>query len=72
MALEGLAAGQRADFVVVDANHLTLSGLPAEQALAAHVLASERASALAQTWVGVRVWWGRGGTPGPTTRDWRS
>ena len=48
----GLAAGQRADFVVLDADHLALSGLPPEQALAAHVFASSRTSALAQTWVG--------------------
>ena len=48
----GLAAGQRADFVVLDADHLALSGLPPEQALAAHVFASSRTSVLAQTWVG--------------------
>ena len=48
----GLAAGQRADFVVLDADHLALSGLPPEQALAAHVFANSRTSALAQTWVG--------------------
>ena len=48
----GLAASQRADFVVLDADHLALSGLPPEQALAAHVFANSRTSALAQTWVG--------------------
>ena len=59
-AVGGLAAGQRADFVVLDADHLALSGLPAEQALAAHVFASGRGSALAQTWVGGRCVVGEG------------
>ncbi|QTD45725.1 formimidoylglutamate deiminase [Ottowia testudinis] len=51
VAIGGLAAGQRADFLVLDAQHIALQGLPAEQALAAHVFASGRGSALAQTWV---------------------
>ena len=47
----GLAAGQLADFVVLDAQHLALQGLAPAQMLDAHVFASHRTSAVAQVWV---------------------
>ena len=47
----GLAVGQRADFVVLDAGHPILAGLRAEQTLAAHVFASSRQRAIDQVWV---------------------
>ena len=45
-AVAGLAVGQRADFVVLDANRPSLAGLSAEQMLSAHVFASDRTSAI--------------------------
>ncbi len=45
-AVAGLAAGQRADFVVLDAHHPALAGLSAEQMMSAHVFASDRTSAI--------------------------
>lgn len=53
-AAAGLAAGQRADFVVLDANHVALAGLDADSAHAGHVFASHRTSAIAEVWVGGR------------------
>ncbi|MET1117272.1 MAG: formimidoylglutamate deiminase [Comamonas sp.] len=50
-AIGGLQAGQQADLVVLDADHIALSGLPFETALAGHVFASSRSSALQQVWV---------------------
>jgi len=47
----GLAVGQQADLVELDAAHPALAGLPAGQMLASHVFASHRGSAL----VGVRT-----------------
>ena len=49
---KGLAVGQRADFCVLDAQHLALAGLPAPEMLSAHVFASHRTSALDAVWVG--------------------
>ncbi|MEO8655400.1 MAG: formimidoylglutamate deiminase [Ramlibacter sp.] len=51
----GLAAGQQADLVVLDANHPLLQGLPSADAmLSAHVFASHRQSAIAAVWVAGR------------------
>ena len=54
VALGGLAPGQRADFVVLDAAHPALAGLPPAQQLAAHVFASSRSRAIDQVWVAGR------------------
>ncbi len=52
----GLAAGQQADLLVLDAQHLLLRDLPSpETMLSAHVFASHRQSALLQVWVGGRL-----------------
>ena len=52
----GLAAGQQADLLVLDAQHLLLRDLPSPEAmLSAHVFASHRQSALLQVWVGGRL-----------------
>ncbi len=51
-AAVGLAVGQPADFVALDAQHLALTGLPAPEMLSAHVFASHRTSALHGVWVG--------------------
>jgi formimidoylglutamate deiminase len=49
----GLAVGQRADFVALDAAHPLLQGLPSPEAmLSAHVFASHRRSAIGSVWVG--------------------
>lgn len=53
-AVAGLAPGQRADFVVLDAHHLALQGLSAPEKLSAHVFASHRTSAIDAVWVGGR------------------
>ena len=54
-AVAGLAAGQQADFVVLDADHPLLQGLPSPDAmLSAHVFASHRQSAIAAVWVAGR------------------
>ena len=50
-AISGLVAGQQADFVVLDAQHAALAGLPAESAHAGHVFASHRSCAIAEVWV---------------------
>ena len=50
-AISGLAVGQQADFVVLDARHVALNGLPADSGHAAHVFASHRTSAIADVWV---------------------
>ncbi|HEY0295758.1 MAG TPA: formimidoylglutamate deiminase [Bordetella sp.] len=44
--IAGLTAGQRADFVVLDAGHVALQGLPAPSMLSGHVFASHRTSAI--------------------------
>lgn len=51
-AVGGLAAGQQADFVMLDAQHLALQGLGAPDMLSAHVFASHRTSAIDSVWVG--------------------
>jgi hypothetical protein len=51
----GLAAGQQADFVVLDASHLALQGLSAPDMLSAHVFASHRTSAIDAVWVAGRA-----------------
>ena len=52
-AVAGLAVGQQADMVVLDAEHPLLQGLPTPDAmLSAHVFASHRQSAIAQVWAG--------------------
>lgn len=50
-AIAGLAAGQQADFVVLDGRHAALDGLHADRALAGHVFASHRTSAVHAVWV---------------------
>ena len=49
--IAGLVTGQRADFLILDAEHLALDGLSAPEMLAAHVFASHRTSAIAEVWV---------------------
>jgi len=48
----GLTPGQRADFVVLDGAHPLIAGLPAPDALDAHVFASHRQSAIDAVVVG--------------------
>ncbi|CAN5675661.1 formimidoylglutamate deiminase [soil metagenome] len=48
----GLAVGQRADFVVLDATHPSLAGMSAADMLSSHVFASHRTSAIDSAWVG--------------------
>jgi formimidoylglutamate deiminase len=50
----GLAVGQQADFVVLDAAQLALQGLPAPDMLSSHVFASHRTSAIDTVWVAGR------------------
>jgi formimidoylglutamate deiminase len=51
----GIAAGQQADFVVLDARHPALGGLTPEQMLSVHVFASHRTSAIDEVFTaGVR------------------
>ena len=47
----GLAVGQQADMLALDAQHVALAGLDVENMLAAHVFASQRSSALHSLWV---------------------
>jgi formimidoylglutamate deiminase len=48
----GLAVGQQASWVVLNATHPLLEGLPSPDAmLSAHVFASNRQSAIADVWV---------------------
>ena len=60
-ATGGLAVGQQADFVVLNAQHPPLQGLSAPDMLSAHVFASHRSSAIDGVWVGgqARVQGGR-------------
>lgn len=51
-ATAGIAVGQPADWVVLDAQHVALQGLPAPSMLSAHVFASHRTSAINSVWVG--------------------
>jgi formimidoylglutamate deiminase len=53
-AVDGLAPGRRADFVILDPRHVALSGLPAPEMLSAHVFASNRTSAITAVWVAGR------------------
>jgi formimidoylglutamate deiminase len=50
----GLAVGQQADFVMLDAQHPALLELSAPDMLSAHVFASNRSSAITAVWVGGR------------------
>jgi formimidoylglutamate deiminase len=50
-AVAGLAVGQQADMLALDAQHVALAGLDAERMLASHVFASQRSSALHSLWV---------------------
>jgi formimidoylglutamate deiminase len=52
--IAGLAVGQQADFVALDARHLALAGLGGPDQLSAHVFASHRSSALQAVWVAGR------------------
>jgi len=54
-AVGGLAAGQQADFVVLDPSHVALQRLAAPEMLSAHVFASHRTSAVEAVWVGGRA-----------------
>jgi len=49
--IAGLAVGQQADMVALDAQHVALAGLPAPSMLSAHVFASHRTSAIHSLWV---------------------
>lgn len=49
-AVGGLAIGQQADFVVLDAQHVALQRLAAPDMLSAHVFASHRTSAVNEVW----------------------
>ena len=52
-AVAGLAVGQQADWLMLDAHHPLLQGLPSPEAmLSSHVFASHRQSAIAEVWVG--------------------
>lgn len=51
-AKAGIAVCQPADWVVLDALHVALQGLPAPSMLSAHVFASHRTSAINSVWVG--------------------
>ena len=51
-AIKGLAVGQSADFVILDAEHFALAHLSrASQQLAGHIFASHRTSAIESVWV---------------------
>lgn len=50
----GLAAGQRADLVELDAEHAALALLPADNILAGHLFGSSRSSAVQRVWTGGR------------------
>ena len=53
-AIAGLATGQQADWVALDADQLALQGLPADSQLGAHVFGSHRTSAVHGVWVAGR------------------
>ena len=48
----GLAVGQQADFLALDAGHVAVAGLPVQAVVSAHVFGSHRSSALHSLWVG--------------------
>ena len=50
-AIAGLAAGQQADFAVLDPAHVALLGLAAPEMLSSHVFASHRTSAIDGVWI---------------------
>ncbi len=50
----GLAVGQQADMVALDARHVALRELPADSMLSAHVFGSHRTSAIASLWTAGR------------------
>ena len=50
-AIDGLAVGQQADLVALDAQHVALAGLPAYSMLSSHVFGSHRTSAIDSLWV---------------------
>lgn len=50
-AVGGIAVGQQADMVVLDAQHVALRDLPAHSMLSAHVFGSHRTSAIDSLWV---------------------
>lgn len=51
-AINGLAVGQSADFVILDAEHFALAHLScASQQLAGHIFASHRSNAIESVWV---------------------
>ncbi len=50
-AVGGIAVGQQADMVVLDAHHVALRDLPAHSMLSAHVFGSHRTSAIDSLWV---------------------
>ena len=52
--IAGLAVGERADFVVLDASHPSLAGLSARDMLATQVFAGRRAPAIESVWVAGR------------------
>jgi formimidoylglutamate deiminase len=53
-AIGGLAIGQQADFIALDAGHVALQGLSAPDMLSAHIFASHRGSAIDTVWVAGR------------------
>ena len=54
-SIGGIAVGQQADMVALDAQHVALRDLPAHSMLSAHVFGSHRTSAIHSVWVaGVR------------------
>ncbi|KZT16206.1 formimidoylglutamate deiminase [Acidovorax sp. GW101-3H11] len=50
-SVSGLAVGQQADLVALDARHVALAGLPAPSMLSSHVFGSHRTSAIDSLWV---------------------
>lgn len=52
--IAGIAPGQQADLVALDAGHLALAGLSGPDMLSAHVFASHRTSAVHAVWVAGR------------------
>ena len=50
-AIGGLAVGEQADLVALDAQHVALRDLPAPSMLSAHVFGSHRTSAIDSVWV---------------------
>jgi formimidoylglutamate deiminase len=50
-AVGGIAVGQQADLVALDAQHVALRDLPAHSMLSSHVFGSHRTSAIDSLWV---------------------